>query len=154
MLMCPFLITRIGVMANGFQLMNLERAVPGSIRTADLLGLSASALRQQKVRTLLTLAGVLIGTFTLVVSLAVGRGVDRAIVSLFHEDDRLRKVSVMPSYEPAAGDIPATDREPKCAMSEAKRLRIRKASVRDWGRTDGQKRKVPLTVSMVEKLES
>ncbi|MGZ3488623.1 MAG: hypothetical protein ACXVBY_17380, partial [Isosphaeraceae bacterium] len=88
MLMCPFLITRIGVMANGFQPMNLERAVPGSIRTADLLGLSASALRQQKVRTLLTLAGVVIGTFTLVVSLAVGRGVDRAIVSLFHEDDR------------------------------------------------------------------
>jgi len=86
--MCPFLITRIGVMANGFQPMNLERAVPGSIRTADLLGLSASALRQQKVRTLLTLAGVVIGTFTLVVSLAVGRGVDRAIVSLFHEDDR------------------------------------------------------------------
>ncbi|MGZ3303282.1 MAG: hypothetical protein ACXWO3_19395 [Isosphaeraceae bacterium] len=68
--------------------MNWERAVPGSISTADLLGLSASALRQQKVRTLLTLAGVVIGTFTLVVSLAVGRGVDRAIVSLFHEDDR------------------------------------------------------------------
>src|SRR5208282_5235518 len=65
-----------------------EPAVPGSIRPADLLGLSASALRQQKVRTLLTLAGVVIGTFTLVVSLAVGRGVDRAIVSLFHEDDR------------------------------------------------------------------
>ena len=86
--MCPFLITRIGVMANGFQPMNLERAVPGSIRTADLLGLSASALRQQKVRTLLTLAGVVIGTFTLVVSLAVGRGVERAIVSLFHKDDR------------------------------------------------------------------
>ncbi len=152
--MCPLAITIIGVMENGVESTKREPAVPGSIRTADLLGLSASALRQQKVRTSLTLAGVVIGTFTLVVSLAVGRGVDRAIVSLFHEDDRLRRVSVMPKYQPAAGDIPSADREPKGAMSEAKRQRIRKAIVRDWGRTHGQKRKVPLTSSMVETLRS
>ena len=111
-----------------------EHAVLGSIRAADLLGLSASALSQQKVRTLLTLAGVVIGTFTLVVSLAVGRGVDRAIVSLFHEDDRLRKIYVMPIYAPAAGDLPAAKREPQGTMSEAKRERIRKALIRAWGR--------------------
>lgn len=132
--------------------MNQERAVSGSLRPADLLGLSASALRQQKVRTLLTLAGVVIGTFTLIVSLAVGRGVDRAIVALFHEDDRLRKVEVFPKYEPSAGDIPAALREPKGAMSEAKRERISKAIVRDWGRNHGQKRKQSLTEGMVEKL--
>ena len=55
-------------MANGFQPMNRERAVPGSISTADLLGLSASALRQQTVRTSLTLTAVVIDTFTLVVA--------------------------------------------------------------------------------------
>ena len=37
----------------------------GMMRAADILGFSLSALRQQKVRTLLTLAGVVIGTFTL-----------------------------------------------------------------------------------------
>ena len=111
-LICPFAITRIGVMANGSEPLKPERAAPGSIRTADLLGLSALALRQQKVRTSLTLAGVVIGVFTLVVSLAVGRGVDRAIVSLFHEDDdcvRFRSSS----FEPAAGDIPAAKRNPR-----------------------------------------
>ena len=53
-------------------------------------------MRQQKVRTALTLIGVVVGTFALVLSLAVGRGVDRAIVNLFHEDDRLRKIVGQP----------------------------------------------------------
>jgi hypothetical protein len=78
--------------------MNQQAAVLGSIRTADGLGLSTSALRQQKVRTSHTLAGVTISTFTLVVSLAAGWGVDRAIVTLFREDERLGKIGVMPSY--------------------------------------------------------
>jgi hypothetical protein len=71
-LMCPFATTRIAVMANGFPPINLEGVAPRSIRTADLLGFSTSALRQPRVRTLLTMAGVIIGTFTLVVGLAVG----------------------------------------------------------------------------------
>src|SRR5271165_907575 len=78
--------------------MNQEAAVLGSIRTADVLGLSTSALSHQKVRTSHTLAGVTISTFTLVVSLAVGWGVDGAIVILFREDKRLGKIGLMPSY--------------------------------------------------------
>jgi putative ABC transport system permease protein len=132
--------------------MNQERAVPGSIRTADLLGLSASALRQQKVRTLLTLAGVVIGTFTLIVSLAVGQGVDRAIVALFQEDDRIRKIEIYPKYEPAISDIPAAEREPKGAMSDAKRRRLRKAIIDDWDRTHRSTQKQPLTSARIEEL--
>ena len=64
-------------------------------------------MRQQKVRTALTLIGVVVGTFALVLSLAVGRGVDRAIVNLFHEDDRLRKIIVNPNYENEREDMPA-----------------------------------------------
>jgi hypothetical protein len=56
----------------------------GRPRAADLWGLALSAMRQQKVRAALTLIGVVVGTFALVLSLAVGRGVDRAIVNLFH----------------------------------------------------------------------
>ena len=74
-------------------------------RAADLWGLAFSAMRQQKVRTALTLIGVVVGTFALVLSLAVGRGIDRAIVNLFHEDDRLRKIVVSPKYEVSAEDM-------------------------------------------------
>src|SRR4051794_4777814 len=92
----------------------------GKPRAADLWGLAFAAMRQQKVRTTLTLVGVVVGTFALVLSLAVGRGVDRAIVNLFHDDDRLRKVQVMANYEQSAEDVPADRREPKGPMSDAK----------------------------------
>jgi putative ABC transport system permease protein len=55
----------------------------GALRGADLLGLSLSALRQQKLRTFLTVVGVVIGTLALVLSVSIGRGVDRAIVAPF-----------------------------------------------------------------------
>jgi putative ABC transport system permease protein len=103
-----------------------------SPRVADIWGLSLSAMRQQKVRTALTIIGVVVGTFALVVSLSVGRGVDRAIVNLFHEDDRLRKILVSPLFVESAEDVPAERREPKGAMSEAKRARLRKALLRNW----------------------
>ena len=61
-------------------------------RAADTGGLALAAARQQKVRTALTIIGLVVGTFTLVVSLSVGQRVERAIVALFHEDDRLRKI--------------------------------------------------------------
>ncbi len=101
-------------------------------RPADIWGLALAAARQQKVRTALTIIGVVVGTFTLVVSLSVGQGVEQAIVALFHEDDRLRKVAVQPKYQPSAADVPESEREPRGSMSEAKRERIRRALVRNW----------------------
>jgi putative ABC transport system permease protein len=132
--------------------MNDQTAVPGFIRPADVLGFSFSALGQQKVRSLLTLAGVVIGTFALAVSLAIGRGVDRAILALFQEDDRIRKVLVYPRYEPDSSNMPAAEREPKGTMSEAKRERLRKVIVENWGRTHGFSRKVPLTPARMDEL--
>ena len=76
-------------------------------KATDVVGLSFSALWQQKVRTILTITGVVIGTFALVLSLSVGRGVDHAIVSLFHEDGRLRRIIVNEKYDQTAEDVPA-----------------------------------------------
>ena len=132
--------------------MNEQTSVPGSIHLADILGLSFQALRQQKVRSVLTLAGVVIGTFTLAVSLAIGRGVDRAIVALFQVDDRIRKIIVSPRYEPDSSKMPEADREPRGTMSEAKRNRLRKAIVNAWGRSHGFSQKVPLTTARMDEL--
>lgn len=132
--------------------MNDHTYVQGFIRPTDILGFSFSALGQQKVRSLLTLTGVVIGTFALAVSLAIGRGVDRAILALFQEDDRIRKILVSPRYEPDSSNMPAPEREPKGTMSDARRERLRKAIVNDWGRTHGYSRKVPLTPARMEEL--
>ena len=123
-----------------------------STRASDIVGLSFAALWQQKVRTILTITGVVIGTFALVVSLAVGRGVDHAILSLFHEDSRLRKISVNERYDMASEDVPASEREPKGAMSEAKRKRISKALVRLWGRTHMRTERRLLNAEAIENL--
>jgi putative ABC transport system permease protein len=124
----------------------------GSMRPSDLVGLAFSALGQQKVRTILTLAGVVIGTFTLIVSLAIGRGIDQAIVALFHEQDTLRKIQVYPKYETKAADVPAAEREPKGTMSEAKRNRLRKAILKAWGWNHVLTEAVPLTPERVDEL--
>ena len=106
-----------------------------TIRPADVVGLSFSALWQQKVRTILTITGVVIGTFALVLSLAVGRGIDHAIVSLFDEDARLRKISVNAWFDTRVAEVPVSERTPKGAMSDAKHKRISKALIRHWART-------------------
>ncbi len=119
-------------------------------RTADLWGLAFAAMRQQKVRTTLTLIGVVVGTFALVMSLAVGQGVDRAIVGLFRKDDRLRKIWVYPSYLDIPEGIPADRLEPKGPMSLAKRERLRRAIARTV--PGGTRRRVKLNRSNLGRL--
>jgi putative ABC transport system permease protein len=122
-------------------------------RAVDVLGLSLSALRQQKVRTVLTLLGVVVGTFTLVLSLSVGRGVDRAIVDLFHETDALRQIHVFLKYEATAEDLPADQRKPRGEMSDAKRARILQALLRNsWGVVGKPRNR--LTVAALKRLEA
>jgi putative ABC transport system permease protein len=121
-------------------------------RPADVVGLSFSALWQQKVRTILTIIGVVIGTFALVLSLAVGRGVDHAIVSLFHEDARLRKIHVNEKYETTAEEVPEPERIPKGAMSDAKQKRISKALIREWGYNHARKQRKPLNSAALKLL--
>ena len=55
---------------------------------------------------------MVVGTFTLVVSLSVGQGIERAIVTLFHQDDRLRKIAASATFQENAEDVPESEREP------------------------------------------
>src|SRR6266567_3571278 len=104
------------------------------MRTPDLLRFSLAALWQHKVRTLLTLSGVVAGAFLLVVSIAIGQGVEEATVRQFRRYGQLRNVSVFPGFQPVEKIIPPADLEVKGPMSEAKRQRIRQGLVRHWPR--------------------
>jgi putative ABC transport system permease protein len=123
-------------------------------RAADIWGLAFAAARRQKARTALTIIGVVVGTFTLVVSLSVGQGLERAIVALFHQDDRLRKIAAHVRYEPKAEDVPESEREPRGPMSESKRQRIRRILVRTWRGMSDQKLPNPLDASAIRRIEA
>jgi putative ABC transport system permease protein len=101
---------------------------------SDLLRFSLSALWRQKVRSLLTLGGVIAGAFLLVVSISIGHGVEDATVREFRRHGELRHISVFPGVEPVEKLIPPADLVVKGPMSEAKRGRIRQGLIRSWPR--------------------
>src|SRR5262245_175146 len=104
------------------------------MRKADLLRLALSALWRHKVRTLLTLSGVIAGTFLLVVSISIGRGVEEATVRQLRQSNQLRKITVFPNYQPVEASIPTADLEVKGPMSDARRQRLRRSLIRHWPR--------------------
>lgn len=99
------------------------------MRFTDLIYLAFSALRQQKLRTFLTLFGVVIGTFVLLLSLSIGQGVRETIVREFHRNDMLRTIHVTPSWKVATDKIPADELAFKGEMSEERRERLRQAVI-------------------------
>jgi putative ABC transport system permease protein len=104
------------------------------MRTADLLRMALAGLWRHKVRTLLTLSGVIAGTFLLVVSIAVGRGVEEATIAQLRRSDQLRKITVFPNFQPTEETIPASELLVSGEMSDAKRQRIRRGLIRHWPR--------------------
>src|SRR5437016_2628163 len=100
------------------------------MRTSDLLRLALAALWRHKVRTLLTLSGVVAGTFLLVVSISIGQGIEEATIRQLRRNDQLRKITVFPNYQPTEDSIPERDLRVTGPMSDAKRQRIRRSLIR------------------------
>jgi putative ABC transport system permease protein len=91
------------------------------VRFSDLLRLSLSALWQQKVRSILTTLGVIFGTFVLVASVSINRGVQETILRESQRHGELQRVQVFSTDE----QKPAKEIEVKGVMSEEKRRRLR-----------------------------
>jgi hypothetical protein len=68
------------------------------VRFTDAMGLALTALWQRKLRSALTLLGVVFGTFVLVASLSLGRGVQETIVREYSRHNELRSIEVFPGY--------------------------------------------------------
>jgi putative ABC transport system permease protein len=99
------------------------------MRFADILGLALSALWQQKARTVLTLVGVIFGSFVLAASLSINQGVQETIERESQRSTQLRKVDVRPQGEGRESDMPAKKLKVPGRLSDARRERIRKALV-------------------------
>jgi putative ABC transport system permease protein len=122
------------------------------VRFNDVLWLSLSALYQQKARTLLTTLGVLLGTHVLIVSLAVGRGVQNAVQREFARHGQLRKIEVWPGVKPAESEIPAAELAVHGDMSDEKRERIRQTIIRRWNWKNLRRPRVPLDQERIKAL--
>jgi putative ABC transport system permease protein len=115
------------------------------VRTADILRFALGALLQQKVRTLLTTLGVVLGTFVLVASVSVGRGVRDKILSVFQRSDMLRRIEVGADYSVDEEKVSEEVKRIPESVSEAKRERLRQALLRERNMRGGTGPKVALT---------
>jgi putative ABC transport system permease protein len=102
------------------------------VRCADIFRIALSALFQQKVRTFLTMAGVVIGTLALVVCLSLGRGFEREVMRQFNHSSLSRQIMVSPGSGVREADIPQKRLEIHGRMSPAKRQRLRQAIIHRW----------------------
>ncbi len=122
------------------------------MRSADVLGLALEALWQQKVRTLLTTLGVVLGTTVLVISLSLGQGVQETVVREISRHGDLRTVEVRPGYSKGEVELPEKEREVVGNMSEERRERIRKEMVRRYKVRHRPPPSVKLTRDRLEEL--
>jgi putative ABC transport system permease protein len=99
------------------------------MRFADLLGIAISALVQQKVRTLLTMAGVVIGSFALVVCVSLGWGFEEEVMRQLDRGSLTRQIVVLPGSGVREDTIPPETLRVEGPMSYAKRQRIRQAKI-------------------------
>src|ERR1700733_15355394 len=103
-----------------------------AVRTRDVVGLALVALRQRKVRTVLAILGVAVGSFVLVTSLSIGEGVQGVLLEQLRKQDQLRRIIVWQGNGGCREDVPAADLDVKGEMSEARRQRLREAIIRRW----------------------
>src|SRR5688572_19210469 len=98
------------------------------MRTRELVRFAVGGLWRQKVRTVLTLVGVTVGTAALAFSLALGFGLREFVDTQFMGREDFWRITVHPG-EPAPdpADVPKDKVEVVGAMSDERRVRLKQA---------------------------
>jgi putative ABC transport system permease protein len=116
------------------------------MRLRELTSFALGALWRQKVRTALTLVGVMVGTCALAFSLALGFGLRAFIENEFKGREDFWRVVVHVAEPPAdPKDVPPEKVAVKGDMSEARRERIREALAERY--LAGRPRKGPVALT-------
>jgi putative ABC transport system permease protein len=123
------------------------------MRLNDVVGEAVAALFRQKVRSVLTTFGVVVGAFVLTMSGSVGRGVKEAVLSQFRRHDQMRKIVVWAAARAGDNTIPPEELKVPGEMSEARRERLREAIARRWVSIPSVKTDHLLTPARVRQLE-
>jgi putative ABC transport system permease protein len=109
------------------------------LRLADILWFALTALRQQPGRTLLTLVGVVLGAFTLFISLSLGKGVKDTAMREIRRHHQLREIEVWPARQYVVTPIPDNLLEFPGDMSDTRRERLREVIRRKWNQEHGKR---------------
>ncbi|HEV3235569.1 MAG TPA: ABC transporter permease, partial [Gemmataceae bacterium] len=96
------------------------------MRFADVIRFALGALRQQKVRTALTLLGVSVGAFVLVASLSISIGVQEVINKEFRRNDQLKRITIWGGRAEKVV-IPEKELEIQGDVDEAKKKRLQES---------------------------
>ncbi len=95
-----------------------------------MLGLALSALRQHRLRTVLTTLGVVFGTLVLTASLSIGLGIQQAMRAIV-SNELLRSINIWPDWDgELAGSAGTAAAEVPGEMSETRRERLCRALAR------------------------
>ncbi len=70
------------------------------MRFPDLVQLSWTSLRQNKLRSSLTVVGVTVGVFALTTIIAIGNGLEAAIVDQLTDDESQTRIVIRPGFGP------------------------------------------------------
>ena len=111
------------------------------MRARDIAGFAATQLRRNKGRTALTTTGVVVGVFALTTIVAIGQGLQIAIVQQLTDDESQTQIVVSAGF----GQIPQGDLEEtvKDVADPAKKDRLKKSiAKRRRGGPGGKKRKL------------
>jgi putative ABC transport system permease protein len=125
------------------------------VRCRDILGLSLSALAQQRARTLFTLLGVTFSAFVLAASLAIGQGVQDAIESYVQQNEIIRRVEVTPQWDRATLNEETINATAVTGeMSDARRKRLQRAAAQFAASSKGIESRVRITPDVLDKLRA
>ncbi len=79
------------------------------MRWTDILGTSLANLTRRKLRSVLTLLGVVIGTAAIIVTISLGKGAEATQMQAMQESENLRLVNVSPHYGGGITDATTED---------------------------------------------
>lgn len=91
---------------------------------SDLLRFTVNSQSQHKLRSALTMLGVILGAFLVIVTVSIGQGVQEVIPRLMRRNDQLRQITVQPGWEHRKSD--KTEEPILGEMSDARRERLTK----------------------------
>lgn len=113
------------------------------MKLSDLFLFAWHSQTQHKLRSSLTLLGVILGAFLVVVTVSIGQGVQEVIPRLMRRNDRLRRIDLHPNYDPVKVEQQKVLVEG--VMSAERHARILKAKKQVAAQNSGGAQLRPLT---------
>lgn len=120
------------------------------MRHVDVVRFAATQLARNKGRTALTATGVAVGVFAFTTIVAIGRGLEQAVVDQLTDDESPTRIVVRPGF----GAMPTTEAVVEGVSDPAKVDRLRKAIAKRRRGGPGQRRRTQLTPEAVAALST